>query len=98
MRLRRGTIIALICLNVALLAMILIGPGAKPGQAQVVGASGRYVVVSGEYEPNKDAIYLVDAARGAIVGFQLVPTAEGGTALQEVPGRDLLRDFDRPRD
>ena len=98
MEMRRGIIIALICLNIGLLAMILIGPGTAPSQAQVVGASGRYIVFSGEYEPNKDAIYLVDAARGAMVAFRLVPTAEGGTALQELPGRDLLRDFDREYD
>lgn len=92
---RKGLIIALVLLNFLLLGMVLIGPGASPAQAQVMGATDRYVTFSAKYAEGREAIFVVDLERRAMAAEHLVPAADGGLVFEEFLGRDLLRDFDR---
>ncbi len=92
---RKGLIIALVLLNFLLLAMVLIGPGASSGQAQVMGATDRYVPFSAKYAEGREAIYIVDLERRGLAAVHLVPAADGGLVFEEFRGRDLLRDFGR---
>jgi hypothetical protein len=95
MTLKRGLIVGLVFLNVLLLGLILVGPGVSQSQAQVMGATERYVPFSANYAPGKEAIFIIDLEKRGMGALYLVPAADGGMVLQEFAGRDLLRDFGR---
>lgn len=92
---RQAILVVLVGVNLLLLGTILISAYSPPAAfAQGVGASGNYILVSGQIDRGHDAVYLFDlrnrllhvirATRGRPVGIGLADT------------RDLSRDF-RPR-
>ena len=85
----------LVCLNVGLLAMLMVGPGARTTQAQIMGGTAPYVTTSALYDPNQEAIFVVDLVRRKLVAFRLEQNAAGDLVLRELSGRDLVRDFGR---
>lgn len=90
---KKAILVALVCLNAAL-AAVLVFQAAAPAHAQVIGGGSNYVVVTGPIGTNTDALYVLDLASRRLRGFyfdrnakKLVPTADG---------RDMKRDFGRP--
>jgi hypothetical protein len=89
---KKVLIIALVCLNVVLLAALAAGLAAPRAQAQTVGGGADYVMVSGYFGPMRGGAVVVDLARRRMAVF----TFDKGTRrLIQTNTRDLYRDFDR---
>lgn len=89
---KRAALGLLICVNVALLAAIVLkttSPQAALAQA-VGGLNDNYMVVTGEIQDGNDAIYIVDVKGRALHVFIY---DRGRRVLQYASSRNLERDF-----
>ena len=91
---KHAVIVALICLNAALVAALVFGAGTQKAYGQVIGAN--YLVITGQVNRDNDAVYVLDLATRRLAawrwdGRRLASVGGGG-------GRELLRDFNRTRD
>lgn len=78
--------------NVGLLVALMAGPGTPPAQAQMLGASSNFITTTLSYDQDQQAVCVLDVARRKLAVFRLVPEQQD-LRLQEIQGRDLLRDF-----
>ncbi len=87
-------IVALVCLNAALLVALVFGAGTPAVNAQVIGGGTDYILITGDIREDYDAVYILDLGKrrlaalkfdkkGGLAGGRLVPAGE----------RDLPRDF-----
>jgi len=89
---KRICIGVLVCLNLALLAGIVMattGPPLALAQA-TTGLAGRYMVVAGEVQDQYDALYLLDTRSRNLYVFLY---DRGRRQLRLSAARDLERDF-----
>ncbi|HET6430246.1 MAG TPA: hypothetical protein VFJ30_17650 [Phycisphaerae bacterium] len=84
-------LVALICLNAALIVALVAGPPTPKAYGQVMGSN--YLVVSGRVDGDTEAVYMIDLSNRRLAG--LIMTREGPKAIGPVGGRDLMRDFGR---
>jgi len=89
---KQALIVALLCLNVALLLVLILGVGSAPAQAQAVGGRTDYLVTTGNIGTGWQATYLLDTAtrRLAVLKFD-----RQSKRLQVAARSDLARDFAR---
>ncbi len=98
---RRGSfwLAALVCLNLVLLAAILlVGTGPRAALAQsgpAVGTTNNYLVVSGQVQRGYDVLYLLDARERALHAFYF---RKGTRDLLWGGMRSLEMDFRNNRD
>ncbi len=95
MRIKRFLIVGLVCVNLALLAGLVILSYALPeAYAQQRGGSGQYAVVTAQYTGGTDALYILHARKGILLALipeqnqsgRMVPPREGTT-------RDVVADL-----
>jgi len=88
---KQFALVALICLNAALIVALVAGPSASTASGQVLGSN--YLVVSGHVDDDTEAVYIIDLSQRRLSG--LVMTRSGVQGIGPAGGRDLLRDFGR---
>ncbi|MCK4602404.1 MAG: hypothetical protein KAU28_08045 [Phycisphaerae bacterium] len=89
---KRVLIIALVCINVALLTVLVLGTHAPKAHAQAVRGGTDYVVISGQIGSNWDAVYIIDQAARALATFKFDKSRK---RLLPFRMRDLKSDFRR---
>ena len=90
---KHTAIVALICLNAALLAALLLGASTEPAYGQVIGAN--YLVITGNVNEDNDAVYILDLATRRLAAWRWDKTRKRLAPISAGGGRDLLRDFNR---
>lgn len=90
MRVKRKLIVALVCVNVALLAAVALVASTPPAQGQVIGAGTDYLVVTGRLASDHAGLFVVDLARHALGVWQIDKTSK---KFQLIGVRDLKDDF-----
>ncbi|HUS91817.1 MAG TPA: hypothetical protein VM695_08205 [Phycisphaerae bacterium] len=88
---RRALIVALVCINVGLLAA-LIGVNLNRADAQTFRGGNDYIMVTGKIESSFDAIYVIDLKSRALAAWRFDRTAK---KLVPYKGRILEQDFAR---
>lgn len=86
-------IVMLVCVNVALLGVLMLGLAPQPAKAQVVGGGTNYVMHTAKISDNYDAVYVIDLRSRKMLAFRIDKTSK---KLTPYTGVDLVRDF-RPR-
>ena len=95
MKTKRKLIVALACINVALVVWMLSVSSAPPAQAQVIGVGTDYLVAPGRIATDRAAVYVVDLARHALAAWHIDTTSKD---FELIGVRDLKADFrERPR-
>jgi len=86
---KKTIITVMLCVNVALLAALILTASERPAYGQVRGAD--YLVVTGEVGTNYDGIYVLDLATRRMAGLVVDKTTRRFGPIGG--GRDLTRDF-----
>ena len=91
---KRSLIVALVGVNLFLLAALLLSSYAPPAaHAQRVGGAWNYIAVSCEVDESYDAFYLVDLSQRRLHAF--VPSQQQDGSIEYVGSRSLEADFRR---
>jgi hypothetical protein len=88
---RRIVIAALVCVNVALLAALLLG--ADPAEAQVVGGGTDYMVITARIAEGHEAVFIIDVGEQEMAAWKFDRKRRRLVGLGEA--RQLTRDFRR---
>ncbi len=85
-------IVALVCVNAALLVALAFGPAATPAKGQAVGGRTDYLMVTGSITQDNDAVFVIDLAtrRLAVLKFD-----KQNLRLLLAARRELKVDFQR---
>ena len=92
---KQGIIVGLICLNAALVVLLVFGATAQPAYAQALGAS--YLVTSGHINDYYDAIYVVDLTNRRLSALRFDKQSKRLTGIGPRGGRELAVDFNRAK-
>lgn len=92
---KRALIIALVVVNVGLLAALMLATDPPKAYGQAVRGATDYLVVTGHYERNYDAIYMIDLAKRKLCFFLVDKTTK---KIQPYSLRRLRTDFGFPAD
>ena len=87
---KRSLIVALICLNVALLVSLLFVASTPPANAQVYGGGADYLMMTGQIGSDWDAVYVIDLASNRMLGWRYEKAQK---RLRQMRGRELKNDF-----
>ncbi len=91
---KRSAIVALVGLNLLLLAALILSTHSPPvANAQGVGAGGNFIAVTCQADLDYDVFYLVDLPSRKLHAF--VPARQLDGKLKYVGSRDLEDDFRR---
>jgi hypothetical protein len=88
-------LVALACLNAALLVALVFNAGAPTGEtaeAQIVGGGADYLVMTGAVAQNYDALYVLDLSSRQLAAWKF---DKKDNLLKLIGRRSLLRDFGR---
>lgn len=83
-------IVGLVCLNVALLAALLLGSLTPTANAQVVGGGTDYLMMTGRVATDTDALYVLDLASQKLAVLKWDRTKK---RLQQIAVKELPADF-----
>ena len=89
---KKAAIVALACINVALLAA-MIHVSTPPAQAQGFTGATDYLAITGKIDQDLDAIYIVDIAKSKLVCFKLIPGPNNSYKMVFCGGRSMVQDF-----
>ena len=89
---KKAIIVALVCLNAALAAALLLGTVLPTAKAQVMGGGNDYVVLTGKVQSDLDALYVLDLASRRFKVWKFDKTKQ---RLLPIALVDLKRDFGR---
>ncbi len=92
---KKALIVALLCLNAALLVALMAGPGTEKAYGQVIGAN--YLVVTGNIFADSDGIYVLDLATRRLAAWRFERRNKPLGFRSIARGREMLRDFGRTR-
>ena len=87
-------LVALACLNAALLVALVFLSSTPPAEAQIVGGGADYLVMTGAVAQNYDAVYVLDLGSRQLAAWKY---DKKDNQLRPVARRSLLRDFGRKR-
>ena len=88
---RRIVIVALVCVNAALLAVLLLGAGRA--EAQVIGGGTDYIVITARIAEGHEAVFIIDVAEQEMAAWKFDRKRR---SLVDLGGaRQLTRDFRR---
>ena len=91
---KRSIIVALVGVNLFLLAALVLGSYSLPAaHAQGIGAGGNYIAVTCQVDKYFDMFYLVDLQDRRLHGF--LPTRQLDGTVKWVGSRNLAEDFGR---
>ena len=90
---RKVIIVALMCLNAALLVVLIAGRTPQRAYGQVVSAN--YLAVTGNIKADYDALYVINLAQRRLVALRYETEGDPPRIIRITPrgGRDLRRDF-----
>ena len=88
---KQALIVALVCLNLALL-VATISATTAPAQAQAVGGRGDYLLINCMIAKGEDIIYVIDTGSRRLAAVRY--TVQNGR-IAPVAMSDLTRDFGR---
>lgn len=89
---KRSLIVALVGLNLFLLAALILSSYSPPAAyAQRIGGAGNFVAVTAEADEAYDALYLVDLPNRTLHVY--IPARDNAGKLEYAGSRDLQRDF-----
>lgn len=91
---KKLAVIMLVCVNVLLLAMILVA-ALPQAQAQSIRGANNYLLMTGQIEKDYDVIYVMDLASRRLVAWQFNRTDR--KLIRFRGGRNLAKDFGRAR-
>jgi len=86
---KKLAIVALVCINVALLALVLDSATSR-ADAQTYWGPNNYLLMSAQVEKDYDVIYVVDLAQERMLSFRFDRTSK---KLVPYQGVDLAKDF-----
>ena len=86
---KKTIVIALVCVNVALLAW-LVTMAMPTAEAQAYRGGNNYVMVTGQMDANYDAVFVLDLTKRRMAAFRLDQTTK---KLVAFGARDLSKDF-----
>ena len=90
---KQALIVALVCVNVALLAALMLVVSTPPAQAQGFGGVD-YIMVPGRIQTNTSAVYILDVPNQQVTAVYVDKTAKAVTPI----GTRLIRtDFRESR-
>ena len=89
---KAAIIVALLCVNAALVMMLAGTPNAPVANAQVVGGASDYVMITAKVQSDNDAVYVIDLATRRLKVWKF---DKNSNRLQTVGVVDLKRDFGR---
>ena len=89
---KNAAIIALVCINVGLLAWVL-QSSLSPAQAQTIRGASDYLLLTGQLRDG-DAVYVVDLRTRRMASWKFDQRTK---RLVQVRGRDLAIDFKKRR-
>ena len=87
---KNAVIVALVCLNLGLLAGLIAGAVAPAKAQDGYFLKTNYVMVTGKIESGHDTVYVIDLASQRLGCFQFDRTRK---RLTPIRGRDLVADF-----
>ena len=91
---KQAILIALVCLNVALLVALVFVASAPPAKAQVVGGGADYLIMTGAVATNYDALYVLDLGSRQLAAWKF---DKKGNVLRLIGRRSLVRDFGKKK-
>jgi len=83
-------IVALLCLNAALLVALVFEAGTPPAQGQVIGGGTNYLMMTGKIGTDYDAVYVLDLAKQRLI---MMRYDRAKKRMVPVARRDFPRDF-----
>ena len=89
---KRAIIVTLVCVNVALLAALVLGAATPKAEAQAYRGAADYLLMTGHIGDNWDAVYVLDLAKRRLAAWQFNKTRK---RLVAIGTRDLKDDFRR---
>ncbi len=90
---KRLAIVAMVCVNLALLLALLFGTAPEPAYGQYLGTN--YVVVTAQVQVDWDVVYVLDLAKRRMAAFGI---DKQKIRIRPIGGqRDLVRDFGRKK-
>ena len=89
---KKVLIVALVCVNVALLAALMLGLAAPRASAQVYRGGADYLMMTGQIGRDWDAVYIVDMGSRRLMAWRFDQTKKRLVAFR---GRELKTDFAR---
>ena len=93
-KIKRLIVLGLVCLNLALVAVLAFGVTAPKAQAQTRGRGADYVAITGHISSDEDVVYVIDTNSRRLACWTLDKTTKRLTMFK---GRDLDRDFNASR-
>ncbi len=87
---KKTLIVTLVCINVALLAALVLGVRAPNADAQVSGGGADYLMLTARIGTNNDAVCIIDLASRRLMAWQYDRTNK---RLASFRGRELPNDF-----
>jgi len=87
---KKKLIVALVCLNAALLLALMLGSNAQPAKAQALRGGADYLLVTGKIGTTTDAVYVIDLAGRKLAAWRFDKTRKRPVQYK---GRDLVKDF-----
>ena len=91
---KQALIVALVCLNAALLVALVFGTATPTAEAQVVGGGANYLLMTGRIGGQYDGVFLLDLKTRQIAAVRLDKNRKRLVGLAK---RDLTRDFGRKK-
>ncbi|MDY7009814.1 MAG: hypothetical protein SVV80_03590 [Planctomycetota bacterium] len=93
---KQAIIVALVCLNAALVVALVFGTGTQAADAQVIGGGTNYILITGDIREDYDAVYILDLGKRRLAAMRF-DKSKGIAKGRLVPAgtRELLRDFER---
>jgi len=73
---KKALIVALVCVNVALLLALMLGSATPPARAQVMPGETDYMLVPGRIRSETAAIYILDLGKQSLGAFQYEKNAK----------------------
>ena len=93
-KLKKAVTVALVCVNVALVASLVLVASAPPARAQVLGARTDYLVATGRVSDTTAVVYVLDIGKQALAVWTVEKTNKKFVVLT---GRSIRGDFPKPR-
>jgi hypothetical protein len=87
---KKALIIALVCINVALVLALVFTMNQQPAKAQG-GAGADYLVISAKVATNIDAVFVIDVAKQRMLALEPDPNKK--YKVNPYSGRKLKTDF-----
>jgi len=92
MGMKKALIVALVCVNLALVAALVFGTHAPRAGAQTLRGGNDYLLYTGRIGNDWDAVYMVDLKTRRLAAWKFDKTQK---RLVQMRGRQLVDDFKR---